>query len=61
MIGERAIVRERLAPSGYVKVRGELWRAEKSGDGPAIESGQPVRVVKREGLTLFVEEEKPEG
>ena len=56
MIGERGIARERLAPSGYVQVHGELWRAEKMGDGPPIEAGQPVQVIKMEGLTLFVEE-----
>ncbi len=55
MIGERAVVKERLAPSGYVQVRGELWRAEKVGPEEPIEVGQPVQIVKMEGLTLFVE------
>ena len=55
MIGERGIAKERLAPSGYVQVHGELWRAEKIGDGPPIEAGQPVHIIKMEGLTLFVE------
>jgi len=59
MLGECAIARERLAPSGYVRFHGELWRAKKIGDGPPIESGQTVRVVKMEGLTLFVEQVKP--
>ena len=56
MIGERGIAKERLAPAGYVQVHGELWRAEKIDDGPAIEMGQPVKIVKMEGLTLFVEQ-----
>jgi membrane protein implicated in regulation of membrane protease activity len=55
MIGARGIARERLAPAGYVKIRGELWRAVKIDDGPAIEIGQTVRIVNMEGLTLFVE------
>lgn len=56
MIGEQGVARDRLAPSGYVRVRGELWRAEKLGDGPPIEAGQSVKIVKMEGLTLFVEQ-----
>ena len=55
MIGERGIAKERLAPSGYIQIRGELWRAERRGEGPPIEAGQAVRVQKMEGLTLFVE------
>ena len=55
MIGERAIAKERLAPEGYVQVRGELWRAVKIDDGPVIEIGQSVKIVKMDGLTLFVE------
>ena len=56
MVGEHGVARDRLAPTGYVRVGGELWRAEKLGDGPPIEAGQPVRIVKMEGLTLFVEQ-----
>jgi len=54
MIGERGVAKERLAPAGYVQIHGELWRAVKIDDGPPIEEGQPVRVKKMEGLTLFV-------
>jgi len=60
MIGERAIARKRLAPSGYVRIHGELWRAEKIGDGPPIEIGQTVKIVKMKGLTLMVEPLKPD-
>jgi membrane protein implicated in regulation of membrane protease activity len=60
MIGERGVAREKLVPAGYVKIRGELWRAEKIGKGPPIEEGQPVRVKKMEGLTLFVEPDNTE-
>jgi membrane protein implicated in regulation of membrane protease activity len=58
MIGQSGIAKERLAPCGYVQIQGELWRAEKMGDGPPIEAGQPVQIIKMEGLTLFVEERK---
>ena len=60
LIGERGIAKERLAPSGYIRIRGELWRAERFGEGPPIEAEQPVRVKKMEGLTLFVVPEKTE-
>ena len=60
MVGERGIARERLAPAGYVLVRGELWRAEILDDGPPVEMGQPVKIVKMDGLTLFVEPGKPD-
>ncbi|MBW2433859.1 MAG: NfeD family protein, partial [Deltaproteobacteria bacterium] len=53
---EYGVARDRLAPSGYVKIRGELWRAEKLGDGPPIEAGQAVQIIKMEGLTLFVKQ-----
>ena len=56
MIGEQGVARDRLAPSGYVQVRGELWRAEKLGDGPPIEAGQPVQIVQMKGLTLYVKQ-----
>jgi membrane protein implicated in regulation of membrane protease activity len=54
MIGVRGIARQRLAPFGYVRIKGELWRAERIGKGPPIEAGQAVRVEKMEGLTVFV-------
>ena len=60
MIGELGVAKERLAPAGYVQIRGELWRAEKSDDGPTIEKGQSVKVVKMDGLTLFVEKLTPD-
>ncbi len=56
MIGEHGVAKDRLAPSGYVQVRGELWRAQKMDDGPPIEAGQMVQIVKMEGLTLFVKQ-----
>jgi membrane-bound ClpP family serine protease len=43
-----------LDPSGYIQVRGELWKAVRAGDGPPIEAGSLVRIHHREGLTLYV-------
>jgi membrane protein implicated in regulation of membrane protease activity len=61
MIARRGIAKERLAPVGYIQVGGELWRAEKIGDGPPIEIGEWVRVKKIDGLKLFVIPMKNEG
>ena len=41
-----------LTPDGYVRVRGELWRAIST--GPDIAEGQEIVVVKMRGLTLSV-------
>lgn len=41
-----------LAPSGQVKVDGEIWEAHAAG---AVQPGEPVRVTAVEGLTLEVE------
>ena len=42
LVGAIAVTTDRLAPSGYVQVRGELWLAQAVG-GP-IGKGQRVRV-----------------
>jgi membrane-bound ClpP family serine protease len=54
MIGAVGMTRERLEPTGYIVVRGVLWRAQVAGGGPPIEPDQPVRVKTRRGLTLIV-------
>ena len=54
LVGECGIVKKRLAPSGYVQVRGELWRAEPLDGGPPLEIDRLVRIEKMEGLTLYV-------
>ena len=54
MIGAQGLAKQRLAPYVYVRIRGELWRAERLGEGPPIEAGQTVRVEKIKGLTVFV-------
>jgi membrane-bound ClpP family serine protease len=54
LIGTQGIAEERLDPSGYVRVHGELWRAEVIGKTMAVEKGQTVLIEKADGLTLFV-------
>jgi len=53
MLGRTGVVTERLAPSGRVRLRGELWRAEAAG-GQHLEAGREVVVLEVRGLTLRV-------
>ena len=53
--GSRGVAKERLAPTGYVQVHGELWRAEVIGGGPPIEPGESVFIKEVRGLMLRVE------
>lgn len=55
MVGVRGIAKDRLAPSGYVQIRGELWNAELMEGNPPIEKGEDVRVRGVRGLTLIVQ------
>ncbi len=57
MIGARGISQNRLAPSGFIHVRGELWKAEVWGGGRPIEIGEKVKVRDIKGLTLIVQPE----
>jgi len=57
MIGLRGISKDRLDPSGYIFVRGELWKAKVIEEGPEIEKGENVIIQGVRGLTLFVEHE----
>jgi membrane protein implicated in regulation of membrane protease activity len=55
MAGALAIAEEPLAPRGYVRVRGELWRAQLAPGQSAVARGASLRVCSVEGLTLIVE------
>lgn len=59
-IGRTGVALERLDPSGYVRVRGELWRAEAT-DGSPVEKGEEVGVHGIRGLTLLVRPEANES
>ncbi|MEN8752624.1 MAG: NfeD family protein [Desulfobacterales bacterium] len=54
MIGRRGIVTGRLDPEGYIRVRGELWRAETVENDRPVEEGRSVAVVGVSGLNLYV-------
>ena len=53
MLGKEALVTQAVSErGGTVRIHGELWAA-RSLDGPVAE-GEPVRVERVEGLTLYV-------
>ena len=52
LVGGTGEAAERLAPSGHVRVLGELWQANSSSELPR---GARVRVVAVNDLTLEVE------
>jgi membrane protein implicated in regulation of membrane protease activity len=57
LVGARGRAVDRLAPGGYVKIAGELWRAEATGG--EIEGGAEIVVREVRGLTLRVEATEP--
>jgi membrane protein implicated in regulation of membrane protease activity len=54
LVGLTGIVTRKLDPSGLVKVRGELWRAESNEKEVVIEPGEYVVVEGIRGLKLLV-------
>jgi membrane-bound serine protease (ClpP class) len=54
LVGREGVARERLAPSGYVEVRGELWHAELLPGEGQVRAGGRVVVRRVDGTTLHV-------
>jgi len=52
--GALGVVTRPLAPTGYVRLGSELWKAELASGGSVLE-GSAIRVVEVRGLTLVVE------
>jgi membrane protein implicated in regulation of membrane protease activity len=61
LVGTEGIAQERLAPSGYIRVHGELWKAEVIRDGPPIEKGGVARIQGIRGLVLLVQQRSKVG
>lgn len=55
MIGSLGVVEKRLSPSGFVRIRGELWKAHVPDGSMPIDRGETIRVSAIEGMTLVVE------
>ena len=54
MTGARGIAVENLNPNGYVRIGGELWKAQLVAESQPVEKGKTVLVVRRKGLKLYV-------
>jgi len=46
------VARLSTGAEGMIRVHGELWRAESS---RPVQEGEPVRILRVEGLKLYVE------
>jgi membrane protein implicated in regulation of membrane protease activity len=53
--GTLGVATQPLAPSGYVRLGSELWKAELVGGSETVSVGSAIRVVEVRGLTLVVE------
>lgn len=54
LVGADAVAQQALSPCGYVKLRGELWRAELVSPHATVSPGETVVVESVDGLTLKV-------
>ncbi|MCF7708051.1 MAG: NfeD family protein [Verrucomicrobia bacterium] len=54
MTGRKGIAVERIAPVGYIEIKGELWKAELADNSVPIEKGSVVCVKDMNGLTLRI-------
>ncbi len=55
LVGSKGKAIERLSPTGYIMVKGELWRAQIIEGKPPVEKGDTVLVSGTKGLTLIVQ------
>ena len=55
LIGMDGIVMDNLNPVGYVKVKGELWKAETRDPRFPVKKGDKIKVSDVKGMTLIVE------
>ena len=55
LIGEHGVAVERLDLGGYIRVRGELWRAETPPHTDPVPEGSRVTIHTARGLTLCVQ------
>ncbi|MGH7230123.1 MAG: NfeD family protein, partial [Nitrospiraceae bacterium] len=51
MVGTVGVAKTALAPQGKIQIHGEIWDALSD---PPVQPGDPVEVVRMEGLTLHV-------
>ena len=54
LIGCKGVTESHLAPEGFVRVRGELWRAVATPCDRKISTGIKVEIVDADGMKVFV-------
>jgi membrane protein implicated in regulation of membrane protease activity len=54
LVGARGVAEGDLTPNGYIRVRGELWRAVASPAENVVRSGTEVEIVGAERMEVFV-------
>jgi membrane protein implicated in regulation of membrane protease activity len=54
LVGSKGIAEGDLNPNGYIRVRGELWRAVVRPGDQVVKSGAEVEVVSAERMEVFV-------
>lgn len=54
LVGARGVAEENLAPQGYIRVRGELWRAVATPADQVVNAGTEVEIVSADGMRVFV-------
>jgi membrane protein implicated in regulation of membrane protease activity len=58
MIGLSGVAQEPLKPTGYVRVRGELWKAKILDQQTHINAGESIIIRGVDGLTLLVDQNR---
>ena len=53
LVGKRGRATQPLAPTGFVRVHGELWRAEAEEDNTVITQGDEVEITGVNGIRLI--------
>jgi len=59
LIDAQGVAFERLAPFGYIRIHGELWKAELISGVLPVEKGETVQVIGRNNLVLTVKKIEP--
>jgi membrane-bound ClpP family serine protease len=55
LIGMRGKLESDVQPTGWVRLRGELWQARANDEPSTLKQGELVQVVREEKLVLYVE------
>jgi len=54
LVGTKGVAEGNLAPDGYIRIRGELWRAVSEPADQMIFAGTQVEILSAEGMRVYV-------